>query len=100
MDFGSWLARQRGRAGLTQKQLAEKCRVSAPYITRLELGSVEPPPRSTCTVLARSLQTDFEEVWRAAFTARLKRWLKREGYARISETEVLEIAKWIDSAAR
>lgn len=93
VDFSQWLAQRRKAAGLTQGQLAVKCGLSAPYITRLERGSLEPPPRSTCQTLARALGCDFEEVWVAAFTIRLKKWLKREGYSKISQRELLELAK-------
>ncbi len=100
MDFSQLLGKRRKAAGLTQGQLAAKCRLSAPYITRLEQGSLEPPPRSTCQTLARALGCDFEEVWAAAFTARLKKWLRREGYSGISQRELLDLAKKIESANR
>lgn len=100
MTFGRWLAQRRNHARLTQEQLASKCGLSAPYIARLEAGSVEPPPRATCKALARALRLDFDEVWTRSFAARLKRWLKREGYRSIPEPELLDLLGRIQCANR
>lgn len=54
----------------------------------------------TCKVLARAPGANFEEVWQTAFAARLRKWLKREGYGRIAEEELLEIARKIEAAGR
>jgi len=98
INFGRWLAMQRARAGLTQKDIAVKCHLSDPYITRLESGSTEPPPLKTCMALARALGIQWEELWRRAFAARLEKWVRREGYSHISEEGLLEIAQRIDDA--
>jgi transcriptional regulator with XRE-family HTH domain len=100
IEFGRWLANQRRRAGMTQKDVATKCHLSDPYITRLELGSIDPPPRTTCKLLARAMGVRFEEVWRAAFAARLTRWLRREGYSGITEGDLLEVIEKIETASR
>ncbi len=97
MTFGDWLAKRRAQAGLTQKELAAKCNLSPTYIARLELGSLEPPPRSTCKPLARALGISFEEIWTLALLIRLRRWLNREGYPRIPEAELLDFVKKIES---
>jgi transcriptional regulator with XRE-family HTH domain len=98
INFGRWLAKQRTQAGLTQKDVAAKCRLSDPYITRLESGSTEPPPLKTCKALARALSIQWEELWRRAFAARLEKWIKRQGYSHISDAVLLEIAKRIEEA--
>jgi transcriptional regulator with XRE-family HTH domain len=100
LDFGAWLAEQRHGARMTQRDLANKCGVTPAYIAHLENGASEPPPVKTCKALARALRVGWEEVWQRAFAARLRRWLKREGYGRIPEPELLEIAKRIEAATR
>ncbi len=84
MDFGSWLAEKRGRAAITQRELAKGCGVTPAYIAHLENGTSEPPPRETCRSLARTLGIRGEEVWQRSSSARLKKWLRREGYTKIS----------------
>jgi transcriptional regulator with XRE-family HTH domain len=98
--FGKWLAERRRRAGVNQRELARRCALSPAYVANLERNTSEPPPMKTCKLLARALGANFEEVWQAAFTARLRRWLKREGYRRLPEHELLEIAKRIEAATR
>jgi transcriptional regulator with XRE-family HTH domain len=100
IDFGRWLAKQRTQAGLTQKAVAARCHLSDPYITRLETGSLEPPPLKTCKALARALGIQWEELWRRAFAARLDKWLIRQGFPRISSEALLEISKRIEEAAK
>ena len=50
--------------------------------------------------MARALDLNWEEVWQRSFAARLKRWLKREGYSAIPEAELLDLVKRIESASR
>ena len=100
MNFGSWLAQQREQAGKTQREVAGKCGLSPAYVANLERNTSEPPPLETCRSLARVLGIRWEEMWQRAFTARLKRWLKREGYARISESEILDFIRKLESASR
>ena len=100
MDFGSWLAERRRAVGLTMRELGKKSSLSAPYIATLERNRSEPPPLRTCKVLARSLGLRWEEVWERSFTGRLKKWLAREGFGRISEEELIEVLKKIQSANR
>jgi len=75
-----------------------KCHLSDPYITRLESGSMEPPPLKTCKALAQALGIQWEELWRRAFAARLKKWVRREGYCHISDEAFLDIVERIDEA--
>lgn len=99
LDFGSWLVEKRVQVGISQRALAHKTGLSPAYIASLERGNSESPPFRTCKILARSLGLDPQEVWKRSFGARLKRWLKREGYARISEAQLQEIIRQIDSVA-
>jgi transcriptional regulator with XRE-family HTH domain len=100
IDFGRWLAKQRTQAGLTQKDVAARCQLSDPYITRLESGSIEPPPLKTCKALGRALGIGWEELWRRSFASRLKRWLKHEGYSAVPDAEILELVRKIESTRR
>lgn len=85
MNFGALLRRERIRAGLSQQELAVRCGVSGVYIYRLEKNGIDPPARKMCLKLARVLKLDATELWRCAFTARLERWLKKEGFKRTQE---------------
>ena len=100
MDFGAWVAARRSESGMTVRQLAKKCGLSAPYITTIERNTAEPPPLKTCKALARALGISGEEMWQRSFASRLRRWLKREGYSVISEADILELVKKIESISR
>jgi transcriptional regulator with XRE-family HTH domain len=80
MRFGPYLKSLRRRAGLTQLELAQKCGLSGAYVNRLETQMADPPTRKVCYCLARALGVDGDEIWKQAFTARLERWLKKEGF--------------------
>jgi transcriptional regulator with XRE-family HTH domain len=84
MRFGPYLKSLRRKAGLTQLGLAQKCGVSDAYVNRLETQKAAPPTRKVCYCLARALGLDDDEVWKQAFTARLERWLKKEGVKDLS----------------
>jgi hypothetical protein len=49
--------------------------------------------------MARALGLSREEVRQRAFSARLKSWLEKEGYLRISEADLVEIIARIESAS-
>ena len=83
MKFGPYLKSLRLRAGLTQKQLAQKCRLSNTYINQLEKEETDPPTRQICRALARALGLEERELWKYSFTARLERWVRKEGYKNI-----------------
>ena len=78
---------------MSQRDLATRCGLSPAYVATLERGTSEPPPLSTCKALARALAISPDELWERSFAARLTRWLKREGFSGMSETDLLEIAK-------
>jgi transcriptional regulator with XRE-family HTH domain len=100
LNFGTWLAKKRNESGMSQRDLAAKCELSPAYVATLERGTSEPPPLSTCKSLARALAISSDELWDRSFAARLTRWLKREGFSGMSETELLEIAKNIKSKSK
>jgi len=100
LEFGRWLAERRREAGVNQRELARRCGLTPGYIANLERNTSEPPPIKTCKLLARALGTNFDEVWEAAFTARFRKWLKREGYGSIAEPELLDLLEKIKSANR
>jgi transcriptional regulator with XRE-family HTH domain len=83
MNFGSHLRRLRRDAGLTQVELGRKCGLSDTYINQLETGRTEPPTREVCHTLAGALAAAEPELWKYAFSARLERWLRKEGFKRI-----------------
>lgn len=98
MDFGSWLDEKRREANLTLRELAKKSGLSLPYVAGLERGTSEAPPLRTCKALARALGMQPDEIWHRAFAARIEKWLKREGFSRISREALLEISKRIEDA--
>ncbi len=100
MNFATWLAGRRQVAGITQRELANKCGVTPAYVAHLENGTSEPPPLKTCRALARGLGTEWEEMWQRSFAARLRKWLKRQGYSGAPEAELIEIARRIELASR
>jgi predicted ATPase/transcriptional regulator with XRE-family HTH domain len=63
--FGELLRRHRGRARLTQEQVAERAQVSARTIRNLERGAPHAPRDDTLHLLAAALDLSAEE--RAAF---------------------------------
>jgi len=97
VDFGTWLAERRHKAGLTMRELAGKTGLSAPYIATIEGNRSDPPPLKTCKALARGLNIGWQEIWQRSFAARLKRWLRREGFSRISDDEILDVANRLQS---
>jgi len=83
MHFGAYLKRLRQDAALTQGELARRCGLSNTYINQLEAANTDPPTRQVCRTLARALAADENQLWKYAFTARLERWLKKEGFKRV-----------------
>jgi transcriptional regulator with XRE-family HTH domain len=84
MNFGTYVRRLRQQANLTQDGLARKCGLSKAYINQLESAKTDPPTRQVCRTLARALAADENELWKYAFTARLEKWLNKEGFKRVS----------------
>lgn len=85
MKFGVHIKHLRRKLKLTQGELAHKCGLSDAYVNQLETGKADPPTRQVCKELARALDVDGTELWKHAFTARLERWLKKEGFKRAPE---------------
>jgi transcriptional regulator with XRE-family HTH domain len=85
MKFGPYLKRCRVSASLTQKELAQRCGLSDAYINRVENQEADPPTHEVCAALARALGTHEKELWKCAFTARLDRWLRKEGFKKTHE---------------
>ena len=84
---------------MNQRELARECGLSPAYVANLERNTSEPPPMNTCRALARALGASFEDVWQTAFKARLRKWLKREGFRQIPEHELVEIARRITATS-
>lgn len=100
LNFGASLASWRQNQGMSQRELAKKCGISPAYVAALERNTSEPPPLRTCKVFAHALHIDPEEIWQRSFAARLKRWLEREDYAGIRESDLIDLVKKIDSISR
>jgi transcriptional regulator with XRE-family HTH domain len=83
MRFGPYLKKLRLHAGLTQKELAKKCRLSSTYVNQLEKEETDPPTQQICRALARALGLEERDLWKYAFTGRLERWVRKEGYKKI-----------------
>jgi transcriptional regulator with XRE-family HTH domain len=99
LDFKVWLAERRHDAGMTQRQLAKKSGLSSGYLALLERGTSEPPPLNTCKRLAVALGLNWNEARQVFLAIRLKNWLRREGYADVVESEIVDIARRIESAS-
>ena len=97
MRFGPHLKDLRLHAGLTQSQLAQKCRLTSAYITQLEKGKTDPPTRQICSALARALGVEERDLRRYAFIARLGRWVRKEGYKKISDRLASDLFDALDS---
>jgi transcriptional regulator with XRE-family HTH domain len=96
MNFGALLKMQRTRAKLSQQALAAKCGVSSAYIYRLEMNGIDPPTKRMCRALAKAMGTDDDVLWKPALQSRLRRWLAKEGYSRISERMVDRLVETLE----
>ncbi len=61
-QFGGKLRELRKRAGMTQRELADKVNVSFTYISKIENGAMPPPSKKTLFRLADALNIDREEL--------------------------------------
>ena len=100
LNFGAWMAEKRKTAGLTLRELSKRSKLSLPYVAALERGTSEAPPLQTCKELARALGVGWEDMWQYSFSSRLRKWLKREGYSEISEAELLDLVRRIESVRK
>jgi transcriptional regulator with XRE-family HTH domain len=76
-SFGEQLRELRQHAGLTQLQIAERTGVSNTYISALESGRKQAPPRVIVTALASCLGTTEESLWTLARAEREERLKQR-----------------------
>lgn len=60
--FGSALRELRRRAGLSQRQLAERTHLDFSYISKLENGRLSPPAADTVVALCRELGASADEL--------------------------------------
>jgi transcriptional regulator with XRE-family HTH domain len=90
MRFSEYLREIRLGAKLTQDELARRCRLSNAYVNQLETAKAAPPTRKVCKILARALGISENELWKHAFAARLEKWLRKEGFGRISAESISE----------
>lgn len=108
--FGAWLRRVRKDAGLTQGELAEKARISLPYLSRIERGArhteTNASPMPTVAVvdrIARALGVTLQTARDAAYGPSLPEAaqenelsaLLRE-YAELKETDRRELRPVLD----
>lgn len=87
MRFGDQLKQYRNRAGLTQRQLAEKAGLDFTYVSKIENGKVPPPTRDTVEALAKQLKlSDAEHLEFVALAGTIpidmERWVVAQPRAR------------------
>lgn len=75
--FGTRLKEMRKAVGLTQQQVAEQSGVSNTYVSALESGRKQAPPRAVVTALASCLEVDEAVLWDSARREREERLLER-----------------------
>ncbi len=93
--FGTLLRFYREEKGLSQKELAEKCvpQLSRIYITKLENGTKDAPPKRTVLIIANALslsEQEFQNFWEAARNERLS-----DSYIKNIEPEVDTLLKYL-----
>ncbi|MBU0595459.1 helix-turn-helix domain-containing protein [Candidatus Bipolaricaulota bacterium] len=75
--FGIRLKEMRKAANLTQQQVAERTGVSNTYISALESGRKQAPPRAIVTALAACLGAEETALWNLARSEREDRLRER-----------------------
>ncbi len=60
--FGEYLRGLRKRAGLSQRELAQRAGIDFTYLSKIENGRVDPPAEETMRVLARAVGADADEL--------------------------------------
>lgn len=66
MTIGSYLAQLRNERGLSQRELAEKCGLSAAEISRVESGKRQKPSPATLKILAEHLGVEYSDLMKLA----------------------------------
>jgi transcriptional regulator with XRE-family HTH domain len=100
MNFGALLTKERVQAKLSQQALAAKCGVSPAYIYRMEKGGIAPPAKKMCRTLAKAMGIDDEVLLKPALKSRLRRWLAKEGYSKISESVLGKLVETVEKELR
>jgi transcriptional regulator with XRE-family HTH domain len=98
--FGDLVKRYRQRAGLTQRQLADRAepRLDFTYVSKIEGNKVPPPAREIIEGIARALRLsaeDREELITAAgrVSRDLEQWVVREPKARQLYRSIQQLPK-------
>jgi transcriptional regulator with XRE-family HTH domain len=100
MTFGALLKKERVRAKLSQQALAAKCGVSSAYIYRMEKGGIDPPAKKMCRTLAKAMGINDGILLQLALKSRLRRWLAKEGYSRISESLLGRLVETLEQESK
>ena len=61
--FGQHIKSLREGVGLTQKDAAQRAKLSAPYLAQLERGQRNPPSRAALTRLAETYRVTPQSLW-------------------------------------
>jgi len=61
--FGQYIKSLREGVGLTQKDAAQRAKLSAPYLAQLERGQRNPPSRAALTRLAETYRVTPQSLW-------------------------------------
>ena len=61
-EFGRYLRELRKRAGLSQRDLAQRAGIDFTYLSKIENGRVDPPGEQTMRALATALGADAETL--------------------------------------
>ena len=60
--FGEYLRGLRKRAGLSQRDLAQRAGIDFTYLSKIENGRVDPPAEETMRALAHAVGADADEL--------------------------------------
>ena len=66
MTLGSYLIQLRGEKGYSQRDLAEKCGVSAAEICRIESGKRQKPSPTLMKAMAQALDIEYSDLMKLA----------------------------------
>jgi len=61
--FGAHIKSLREGTGLTQKEAAQRSKLSAPYLAQMERGQRNPPSRAALTRLAETYRVTPQSLW-------------------------------------
>lgn len=66
MTLGTYLIQLRGEKGYTQRELAERCGVSAAEICRIESGKRQKPSVNLMKAMAKALDIEYSDLMKLA----------------------------------